>query len=316
MRRNPSTSEGGPLDGYLNVLKPPALTSFDVVARIRSITGERRIGHAGTLDPAAIGVLPVALGRATRTLGSMLWDRKLYWADVKFGIATDTDDAEGRPIAIGVPPVLTREQVAAALERFIGDIEQRPPAYSAVQMAGQRAYAAARRGVTPDLPARIARVDAIGLMGWDGDVATVVVQCGSGTYIRAIARDLGTMLGCPAHLACLVRLRVGPFAIDDAVDLRDLVAIGEQGAWDRVLWAADLLFDDLAAIITDDERSQDYVHGREWRASDVTSSRETEDASTARVYTQTGRFLGLGQRTGLGRWQPLRGLPRSSMVRA
>lgn len=312
MRRSPSTSDGGPLDGYLNVLKPPAMTSFDVVARVRSITGQRRVGHAGTLDPAAIGVLPIAIGRATPTLGSPVWDRKLYWADVRFGTATDTDDAEGQPVVTGSPAEITADRLTSALSAFVGDIEQRPPAYSAVQVDGQRAYAAARRGSAPDLPARPARVDAIRLTGWDGSVATMLVQCGSGTYIRSIARDLGPVLGCPAHLARLVRLRVGPFTIEDALDLRDLALLAEQGAWERILAPADLVFATLPAVVAADERELSYAQGREWPA----TNGGVDVGRATRIYTAGGRYLGLGQRTPLGRWQPIRGLPRVTAAEA
>ena len=198
LKRNPASGE--PLSGYLNVLKPPGMTSFDVVARVRSITGQRRVGHAGTLDPAAVGVLCVALGRATATLGSPLWDRKLYWADVRFGTATDTDDADGRTTEMGSPDSLTMERLRAGLEPFVGDIAQRPPAYSAVQVGGQRSYVAARRGQLAELPPRPARVDAIALQSWEPPVASLLLQCGSGTYVRAIARDWGRAVGCPAHL--------------------------------------------------------------------------------------------------------------------
>jgi tRNA pseudouridine55 synthase len=306
LRRSASTSGGGPRDGYLNVLKPPAMTSFDVVARVRAITGQRRVGHAGTLDPAAIGVLPIALGRATPTLGSPIWDRKLYWADVRFGTATDTDDAEGQIVATGSPAGISAGQVTAALRTFVGDIDQRPPAYSAIQVDGQRAYKAARRGATPDLPTRPARVDAIRLCGWDNYLATILVQCGSGTYIRSIARDLGAMLGCPAHLARLVRLRVGPFAISDALDLRELAALANEGAWDRILAPADIVFTDLPAVLVADTRAQDYAAGREWPAARANEA----VAIAARLYTVGGQFLGLGQRTRLARWQPVRGLSR------
>jgi tRNA pseudouridine55 synthase len=122
VRRNLAKGEGEPLHGYLNVLKPPSMTSFDVVSRVRAITRQRRVGHAGTLDPAAIGVLPVAIGRATPTLSSPLWDCKLYWADVQFGTATDTDDAEGRPVGFGSPQTITSESIVSALPQFLGDI--------------------------------------------------------------------------------------------------------------------------------------------------------------------------------------------------
>jgi tRNA pseudouridine55 synthase len=324
VRRNLATGEGEPLHGYLNVLKPPSLTSFDVVARLRSITSQRRVGHAGTLDPAAIGVLPVALGRATPTLASPLWNRKLYWADVRFGIATDTDDGEGRPIAEGSAEAVTAGSILAALPRFLGDIQQRPPAFSAVQIEGRRAYASARRGELAELPERPARVDAISLVRWAAPFASLLVQCGSGTYIRSIARDLGSAIGCPAHMAHLVRLRVGPFAIREALDLRALAAIAEQGAWERALWPTDIVMSDLPSVIAPDAQEQDYVQGRERGAArDDTTSPESiatqgdaVDAATCRAYTHSGRFLGLIRHTEMMRWQPLRGLPRPEAARA
>src|SRR5690349_1779835 len=128
------------MDGYLNVLKPPGITSHDVVGRVRRLTGLKRVGHTGTLDPAAIGVLPVALGRATKTVSSSVWDTKLYWADLTFGSATDTDDGEGQVLATAPVPDLAAPDLAAALRAFVGPLQQRPPAYSAVHIDGQRSY--------------------------------------------------------------------------------------------------------------------------------------------------------------------------------
>src|SRR6266542_2098490 len=138
------------LHGYLNVLKPPGWTSHDVVARLRRLSGQKRIGHTGTLDPAAVGVLPIAFGRATRTASSSAWDRKLYWADVCFGSATDTDDATGQVVATSTRASPDRQTVLVALGAFVGDIAQRPPAFSAVHVDGRRAYAEARRGRSPE----------------------------------------------------------------------------------------------------------------------------------------------------------------------
>jgi tRNA pseudouridine55 synthase len=302
VKRNPTSGE--PLNGYLNVLKPPGLTSFDVVARVRSMTGQRRVGHAGTLDPAAIGVLCVALGRATATLGSPIWDRKQYWADVRFGTATETDDAEGRTTEVGSPDFLTEEGLKIALAGFLGDIEQRPPAYSAVQIGGQRSYVAARRGQVAELPLRPARVDAIALKRWEPPVASMLVQCGSGTYVRAIARDWGRAVGCPAHLSALVRLRVGPFSIEDALDLRTLQSVAAHGNWARVVWPPDLVFGELPALVAPSERAEDYATGREWPALEY----DQAVGGTLRAYTEDGALLGLVRRTPLNRWQPIRGL--------
>jgi tRNA pseudouridine55 synthase len=310
VKRNPATIDGEPLYGYLNVLKPPAMTSFDVVARVRSLTGQRRVGHAGTLDPAAVGVLPVALGRATPTLSSPLWDRKLYWADIGFGTATDTDDGEGQPIAVGSPDAITADRIMAALPQFLGDIEQRPPAFSAIHVEGRRSYVSARRGEVAELPARLAHVDGITLTCWDSPVASLRVQCGSGTYIRAIARDLGAALGCPAHMAHLVRLRVGPFSIEESLDLRALEAIADAGAWERVLYPADIVATERSAIVAPMARAQDYAQGREWSSDTPADQSET----TVRLYTADGRFRGVARRTDRRRWQPLRGLPPAEPV--
>lgn len=288
-------------DGYLNVLKPPGVTSHDVVARVRRIAQQRRVGHAGTLDPAAVGVLPVALGRATRTVSSPLWDRKLYWADVRFGASTDTDDAEGRALSTGDWRAIHREAAVAALGVFVGDIEQSPPAYSAVHVAGQRAYTRARAGSLGPLPTRRARVDAIRGVAWRPPVLSLVIQCGPGTYVRSIARDLGVALGCPAHLAGLVRLRVGPFRIEDAIDERDLQVVGEADAWERVLWAADVAATHLDAVLASPEQVEDFAHGRSWQS-------VTDVGPAVRVYAATGELVGFA-RPETGRWRPLRGLP-------
>jgi tRNA pseudouridine55 synthase len=270
------------------------------------------VGHTGTLDPAAVGVLPIALGRATRTVSSTVWDRKLYWADVRFGAATDTDDADGRTLETASTERLTAEQVVRALQQFVGDLQQRPPAYSAVHVGGQRAYRVARRrgpGTSEEiaLPARSVRVDAITLLRWEQPVASVLIQCGSGTYIRSIARDLGAALGCPAHLGALVRLRVGPFGIQDALDLAALETVAERAAWTTVLWPADVAASDAPAIVAYDSRTLDFDYGRIWRTG--TEAGSEGENTIVRVYTGDGRFLGLARPAGPQQWQPVLGIP-------
>lgn len=293
------------LHGYLNVLKPPRWTSHDVVARLRRLSGQRGAGHAGTLDPAAVGVLPIAFGRATRTTSSPELGPKVYWADISFGAATDTDDAEGRIIATASPKKLRLEHLRSALERFVGDIVQRPPAYSAVHVGGRRAYVQARRGAEVHPPPRSVRIDAIGVGRWEQPVLSLVIQCRSGAYIRSIARDLGAAVGCPAHLSGLVRTRVGPFSITDSLDLLTIEAIAERGKLQRALWPFDVVARGTPAIVASAANSIDYSHGRAWRRTcdDAAGSRPR----LARAYLEDGALLGFVSEAS-GSWQPARGL--------
>lgn len=313
--RVPSTISSEPaLHGYLNVLKPPGFTSHDVVAHLRRLSGQRRVGHTGTLDPSAVGVLPVAFGQATKTVAGDLWDVKLYWADVHFGASTDTDDAEGRVVESATPPDIEPEAAMAALSSFLGDILQRPPSYSALHVGeGRRAYDRARRGDLLGLPPRPARVDAIAVVGWRAPVLSLLIQCRSGTYVRSLARDVGRALDCPAHLGSLARLRVGPFVIGDALDLASVAAIADQGAWGRVLWPLDIVGWATSAIVVGPNRYLDLFHGRGWLApvSEGGLRHPCENplpsgSSSARAYTGRGEFLGFVRRTQAGWWHPAR----------
>jgi tRNA pseudouridine55 synthase len=208
--------------GLVIVAKAAGLTSHDVVARLRRIAGTRRVGHAGTLDPAATGVLVCGVGRATRLLGHLLLAGKEYEATVQLGVRTSTDDAEGETLATGRTEAITDEQIAAAVATLTGTIEQVPSAVSAIKVGGVRAYARVRAGEDVDLAARKVTVDRFDVTLRRGDALDVVVACSSGTYIRALARDLGELLGCGAHLTALRRTRVGSFTLADAHTLEEL----------------------------------------------------------------------------------------------
>lgn len=206
--------------GVLNVDKVAGETSFAVVNRLRRLTGARRVGHAGTLDPLATGVLPVLFESATRLAEFALKLQKTYEAEVHLGYVTATDDAEADPEPVADPSTLTAEDVAAALTAFSGRILQRPPAYSAVKLEGKRAYTLARGGEPTRPPAREVEVYAISLLEFTPGpraVARIEVRCGSGTYLRAIARDLGEKLGVGGYLGRLVRTAYGPLRIEGAV---------------------------------------------------------------------------------------------------
>jgi tRNA pseudouridine55 synthase len=202
------------------------MTSHDVVARVRRLAGTRKVGHAGTLDPMATGVLLLGVNRATRLLGHLMLTEKAYDAVVRLGAATTTDDAEGEVVSTTSAAGVTDEQVRAAFAGQVGDIEQVPSSVSAIKVDGQRAYARVRAGESVELKARPVTVHAIEVSRIEhhDDVVdvTVSVRCSSGTYIRAIARDVGAALGVGGHLTALRRTGVGPFTVDDAHTLDEL----------------------------------------------------------------------------------------------
>jgi tRNA pseudouridine55 synthase len=230
------SSLGPGLDGILVIDKPIGPTSHDIVGLIRRLAATRRVGHGGTLDPFATGVLPIFLGRGTRVVEFHLKDDKAYRATVCFGETSSTDDLEGERIP-SKGPAPSREAVEAALPAFSGPIEQRPPAYSAIKVGGRRAYAMARAGETVELASRTVTIHEIALADWDGSdpsrpIAIVDVRCSAGTYIRSLARDLGEALGTAAYLGALRRTAAGPFAVEDAVALdavREAAAPGPEG---------------------------------------------------------------------------------------
>ena len=256
---SPRDRSGG-LDGVLVVAKPAGPTSHDVVGLVRRLSSTRRVGHGGTLDPFAAGVLPVFLGRATRLAEYHLGGIKRYRATVCFGETSTTDDIDGGRTRIDGPP-LHREDVEAALAAFLGPLQQVPPVYSAVQVEGRRAYQMARAGQPVELAPRNVVIHEADLREWDAadpsrPIAVVDVACSAGTYIRALARDLGARLESGAYLGALVRTASGGFRLDDAVsfdELREHAADGPAGI-ERVLRPIDAGLEDLPhATVTADE---------------------------------------------------------------
>lgn len=222
---------GGTPSGLVIVDKPAGLTSHDVVARIRRLAGTRRVGHAGTLDPMATGVLVVGVEQATRLLGHLALTQKEYLGTIRLGQATSTDDAEGEVTASASAAGVTADALRAAAAELTGDIQQVPPGISAIKVGGQRAYRLTREGAPPELAARPVTVSALDILhtrpvtGPAGEElldVDVDVTCSSGTYIRAIARDLGAALGTGGHLTALRRTRVGPYLVADALTLDEL----------------------------------------------------------------------------------------------
>jgi tRNA pseudouridine55 synthase len=268
--------------------KPAGVTSHDVVLAARRATGERRIGHAGTLDPFATGLLVLLLGRATRLLPYMSGDPKEYAATIRFGAETETEDLDGAVTRTAPPP--DEDAARAVIPRLTGELEQVPPAYSAKRIAGRRAYDLARAGEAVALPPARVRVDAWRVVAWRGDEMDVVITCGGGTYIRSLARDLGRLAGSAAHLAALRRTRVGPFRVEDA-DTLDAIRAG--GA--RILLPLAALAGEPVQPLSAEEV------GKVARGIDVEARVVGERG--ALVDAESGALVALAERRG-ARWQP------------
>jgi tRNA pseudouridine55 synthase len=255
---------GAARGGVLVVDKPAGPTSFDVVRRVRRALGAAKAGHTGTLDPAATGVLAVCVDDAVKLQQWLVAGDKAYEAEVAIGAATDTLDAEGRIVAEADASSLGRAAVEAALPRFVGDIEQVPPMFSAIRVAGRRLHEAARAGEELERGPRRVRVHALELLAFEAGprpVARVRVRCGKGTYVRTLAADLGAALGLPAHLSRLRRTEAGPFSLSQAIPLEVAEALGPAALRARLLAPEDAL-SFLPAVRLTPEQAVAVGHGR------------------------------------------------------
>jgi tRNA pseudouridine55 synthase len=280
-------------DGLVVVDKPPAWTSHDVVARMRKVYGQRRVGHAGTLDPDATGVLLVGLGRVTRLLKYLQGAPKEYRGTVRFGVATSTLDAAG-DVLDRTPMTMTHAQVEEAAARFVGDIEQVPPMVSALKVGGRRLYELARSGVEVERAPRRVRIDALTVESFEPGpypAAQILVVCSSGTYVRSLAADLGAALGGPAHLERLRRLRVGSLTLEEANDL-DGIAADPDAALLTPLEA----MRDLERVDVDAEQARAVRHGAIFTAGALTVSGDGPFA----VVDPSGDLLAVYERRGPG----------------
>lgn len=279
------------MQGFLNLNKPVGFTSHDCVARVRRLTQLKRVGHGGTLDPAATGVLPIALGKATRLL-QFLQPDKAYKATIQLGITTTTDDLEGEIITSEPVSELSLEAVKAALKSFEGTIEQIPPSYSAIQVQGKRLYDLARTGKKIEVPARTVEVFKIEVLDWrDGDFPQldVAIACGAGTYIRAIARDLGTALKIGGTLAALTRTASSGFHLADSLTLEQLEADLQQGKFNPIPPAATLKH--LPIITLPATIAQRWCHGQRIPWNDTL---DNSINTPLQIYQEGGIFLGIG----------------------
>lgn len=239
------------MDGVLSVLKPAGMTSHDVVDALRRLTGQRRIGHTGTLDPGAAGVLVLVIGRATKIAEFLTTSDKAYRMELTFGVSTDSGDAFGTTIRTADPTSVTEQRVRDLLPQFTGPLQQIPPMTSAVKVAGVRLYRRARRGETIEVPPREVTIYRLTLLRfWDGPPprALLDLECSKGTYVRALARDLGEGLSAGAHASFMLRLRVGRFVLGESRTLEELRVLAGEGRLSSVLIPMDDALADLPAV--------------------------------------------------------------------
>ena len=238
-------TQSTPLCGFLNVLKPPGMSSAQVVGYVRRLLDGAKVGHAGTLDPEAAGVLPLMVGKAARLFGYLQDKEKEYVAEAAFGVATDTQDAQVAPVETG-ENWPDREEIASALERFTGTILQTPPMYSAIKQGGRRLYELARSGREAQVSAREVTVYALNLRSLTPRHGALLhIRCSGGFYVRTLCHDLGQALGCPAHMRFLLRTRSGPFTLETAATLEELASRAQAGTLSRCLLPLEVALDGM-----------------------------------------------------------------------
>lgn len=284
------------MNGFLNVLKPPGMSSAAVVGFVKRRTGEKHVGHAGTLDPDAAGVLPVMVGKSTRLFDYLVEKEKEYVCTCAFGIATDTQDASGTVIAKGDNyPAL--DAVKTAVLSLTGDIIQRPSMYSAIKMGGKPLYELAREGETVDVPERTVHVERIDVLGETDDHGVMLrVLCGRGTYIRSICDDLGKLVGCPAHMRSLIRSMTGIFDIAHAVTLEEIDAAAQDGTLKSLLVPCDGPIAHMNRVDVPDWLEKPLRNGMPLIQQKIPSARSLQEGDLTRMYMR-GQFWGIAQVT-------------------
>lgn len=318
MARSSKRVPGG-LRGFLNIDKPAGITSFDVVRQIRRAAGIRKVGHAGTLDPAATGVLPIAIGDATKLIEELVDAHKAYRGVIRFGAATDTYDSDGEVVSECDASALTREEIEAQLDQFRGLIQQIPPAYSAVKRGGEPAYRAARRGEPLELEARPVTVYDLAVGELDSSdpqrpSITVDIKCSRGFYVRSLAHDLGAALGVGGHLDGLVRTAVGTFTVEQATPLDRACELLEAKKTNDLVHALDAVLTTWPGVVVGGREASDIRQGRDIiampRRGYVAPPPVAGKPRRARCYGPDGELIALLE-PGLvvGAWHPYRVVP-------
>jgi len=288
------------MDGVLNLYKPPGPTSHDMVSQVRRIIGQKKVGHAGTLDPPASGVLVICLGEATRIVEYLRGWRKTYRAVAVFGAVTDTEDATGKIVAETDASHISKAMVEETIKHFIGNISQSPPMVSAVHYKGRRLYELARAGQVVERAPRTVQVYSISLLDFQPGrrpEALLEVECSGGTYIRTLCTDIGRRLGCGGYLSSLVRTAVGAFKIEDSIPLEKLENLVSQGNLAQVIHTTDEVLSTLPVVeLKSEEEILRVIHGNPVPISlQELPTATPADCSPVRIKSQDGHLLAIGQ---------------------
>ena len=288
------------MNGLLVIDKPGGMTSHDVVSRLRRITGEKSIGHLGTLDPMATGVLPLLMGKFTRLAQYFSAAEKSYTGTIRFGVATDTYDADGEAVSEETHPSLTLEQVRAAAAKFHGELDQMPPPFSAKKIAGTPAYKLARAGKPVELKTAKITIAAFEITGLEGDEASFAMSISAGGYVRSVAHELGQDLGCGAHLSSLRRTQAGVFTLEDARTLKDIERLaGNSSGLDSCCIHPRGLLTEMPSVSGDE-----YVLGR-LRNGAQANLPEFSQASMVKVFAGQRELVGIAKRVAGTLFQPV-----------
>jgi len=278
------------MDGILNILKPPGMTSFDVVAYLRGLLKQKKIGHTGTLDPGAVGVLPVCIGKATKTIEYLTDKDKAYRAELTLGIVTDTQDSYGEVLKV-CEVGFTPDQIHSAIMSFVGSYSQIPPMYSAVKVEGRKLYELAREGITIKRKARNVSIYSIDIIEIKDNKAIFDVVCSKGTYIRTLCSDIGEKLGCGGHMSFLVRTRAGRFELSDSLTLEEICGFSKDRSIDCKLLAIEHVFEDFERIDLNDYETKKLVNG----AYVTLRLGAFKKGSMFRAYDVNGKFIGISE---------------------
>ena len=285
------------MNGIINVYKERGFTSHDVVAKLRGILHMKKIGHTGTLDPDATGVLPVCIGKATKVCGLLTDKDKTYRAVVKLGVTTNTEDMTGE-ILSHHPVSITKEQIEMAVSKFVGEIEQIPPMYSAIKINGKKLYELARQGKEVERKARKVTIYEIKVLSIDfsENEFTMEVSCSKGTYIRTLCHDIGQKLGCGGYMKELLRTRVERFGLEDSIRLGEIAQLQKEGILEEKIIAIDEMFPTYAQVVLPPKTAAAVRNGNSFRKRDIsqeTALKEYENDERVRVYDESHQFIAI-----------------------
>ena len=271
------------MNGIIIIDKPMGRTSHDMVYVMRKMTGIKKVGHTGTLDPEATGVLPVCIGSATKVADMLTLSDKCYRAELVLGMTTDTQDADGE-VLTECAVNCTEDEIREAIMSFVGEIEQIPPMYSAIKQNGKKLYELARQGIEVERKKRKVTINSIDILKIDGERVTIDVSCSKGTYIRTLCEDIGLKLHVGAYMNTLRRTKTGPFTIEDSYTLKELEVLKEKGQLESVLISVDRMFEEYPKILLNPKQVKSITNG-------VQMSYNGTQGQSYRLYDEKGKFL-------------------------